>query len=100
MSVLISMKIPDKCGHCRFADAFDCSVDKQFIPTHNERRYDCPLVPVPPHGDLIDRNELEHISWKADEVEDSFDAGILFVLERIDEMPTIIPAEPEEECEA
>ena len=51
----------------------------------------CPLVPVPPHGDLIDRDALErhtvtewfcgrkrvNVPWKA-----------------VSDAPTIIPAEP------
>ena len=31
------MKLPDKCGHCRFADAFDCGVDGKFVPTQDLR---------------------------------------------------------------
>lgn len=54
------------------------------------RHYDCPLIEVPPHGDLIDRNELGVMSWKEDEVEDSFDAGVMFVLDHADGLPAII----------
>lgn len=54
-------------------------------------------VPVPPHGDLIDRDELSVFSWKEnDVVEDSFDSGVLFVLDCVDALPTIIEAE---ECD-
>lgn len=44
-------------------------------------------VPVPPHGDLIDRNELEENCMK----EDSFLAELLF--RKVSNAPTIIPAE-------
>jgi hypothetical protein len=47
------MEMPDKCGHCRFATAFECEVTKNFITTFNVRQADCPLVPVAPHGRLI-----------------------------------------------
>ena len=59
MSVLIKgMKMPEKCGKCRFATAFECQVTKNFITTFNVRQVDCPLVPVPPHGRLIDADAL------------------------------------------
>lgn len=36
MSILIrGMEKPDKCGHCRFATAFECEVTKNFITTFN-----------------------------------------------------------------
>jgi len=55
------MEIPDKCGHCRFATAFECQVTKNFITTFNVRQADCPLIPIPPHGRLIDADEIsEH----------------------------------------
>ena len=50
------MEMPDKCGHCRFATAFECEVTKNFITTFNVRQADCPLVPVPEHGALMDRD--------------------------------------------
>ena len=44
-------------------------------------------IPVPPHGDLIDRNELKENCMK----EDSFLAELLF--RKVSNAPTIIPAE-------
>ena len=45
MSVLIKgMEMPEKCGKCRFATAFECQVTKNFITTFNVRQVDCPLV--------------------------------------------------------
>jgi len=106
MGVYINMEMPKSCLECRLYNDPWCMARNRNQwrtaynrPPNGERQNDCPLVPVPPHGDLIDRDECEVLSWKADEVEDSFDAGVLFVLERIDEMPTIIPAKPEEEGE-
>ena len=40
------MEIPERCGKCRFATAFDCLVTKNFITTFDVRQVDCPLVPV------------------------------------------------------
>lgn len=53
----------------------------------------CPLVPVPPHGDLIDRreaiidaNERAYDFWNCDA---DVDSTVSF----LNEQPTIIPAE-------
>lgn len=71
MSVLIKgMEMPDKCGHCRFATTFECEVTKNFITTFNVRQIDCPLIYVPPHGRLIDKdvmcNECRRIAEEYD----------------------------------
>lgn len=52
-------------------------------------------VPVPPHGRLIDADALKdtEIIFNRDEWEDTFDDGLLFVTDLIDNAPTIIPAE-------
>lgn len=90
------MEMPDKCGHCRFATAFDCDVDGQFIPTHDARRKDCPLIPVPDHGRLIDADKVDFglvFVGASDFAQDCRD-GAQMVL---DKMPTIIEAEEGEE---
>lgn len=38
----------------------------------DKRREDCPLVPVPQHGDLIDRNDLTICDYDIDGGSDSF----------------------------
>lgn len=50
---------------------------------------DCPLVPVPPHGDLIDRDALPY-----EECEYA-DGSPVFLIEKqeVDNAPIIIPAE-------
>lgn len=53
-----NMELPDMCGHCRFATAFECEVTKNFITTFNVRQLDCPLVAVPKNARLIDANAL------------------------------------------
>ena len=52
----------------------------------------CPLVPVPLHGDLIDKGGVEVLWWTEDPEKD-FEDGVLFVLDKLDELPVIIPAE-------
>ena len=59
MSVLIKgMEMPSKCGEC-FLRVGEC---KQRIYME-KRPPHCPLVEVPPHGDLIDRDALIKDGW-------------------------------------
>ena len=54
MSILIKgMEMPKRCGGC-FLRVGEC---KQRIYME-DRPHDCPLVPVPPHGRLIDADAL------------------------------------------
>ena len=109
MSVLIrGMEMPESCHDCRFCgwsnfwQAYDCHMTKNNAlllingektnsdsKTRNGRADNCPLIPVPPHGDLIERDKLcdimfigEQCLYSWDEIEDA-----------IDYVPTIIPAE-------
>lgn len=68
MSVLIkNMEMPQNCGECKFfawkrGVGTHCAIDDSitFHPTlygldvRYEKNGNCPLVPVPPHGRLID----------------------------------------------
>lgn len=80
------MEMPTSCEDCRFHDGW-CLLLPGIAQARNERREDCPLVPVPPHGDLIDRDPfVEFIKkhW------DSYDQ---WFVEQLEARPTIIPAE-------
>ena len=70
MSVLIKgMEMPKSCFYCPFRekvnpDDYVCmALNKEFEETFSlivgKRHKDCPLVPVPPHGDLVDINALK-----------------------------------------
>lgn len=64
MSVLINMEMPMNCCRCPCADLeyYDCNLmpgtgissDRKS----GKRRDDCPLIPVPDHGRLIDADAL------------------------------------------
>ena len=102
MSVLINMDMPTSCGNCKafvcykqwagdMGDCF-CGITKNDAKA-KEKNADCPLVPVPPHGDLIDRDKFrntvfigEQCLYSWDELEDA-----------IEYAPTIIPASDEGE---
>lgn len=104
MSVLFKgMEMPRHCGECSLLCDYDgcyfCGYedgllytfgDCDFIPT--ERPEKCPLVEVPtPHGRLIDASQFEVFGYDA--IEGSFDEGVAFVLNRIDDAPTVIEEE-------
>lgn len=56
-----NMEMPTSCGFCVFeqetGDGCECYVNG-CLTEYQKRPDDCPLVPVPPHGDLIERDAL------------------------------------------
>lgn len=66
MSILIKgMEMPSSCSVCRLFGEYGCPFIGAvgYALTRGERNEDCPLVPVPPHGDLIDRDALIKDGW-------------------------------------
>ena len=69
MSILIKgVRMPTSCYDCncfiRDSDGSDyCCLLMQDIEDNNKRDDNCPLVPVSPHGDLIDRDALIKDGW-------------------------------------
>ena len=67
MGVYINMEMPKSCYVCPFCDYVSARCDAvKGNPYTPESRYEkradfCPLVPVPPHGDLIDRDALADV---------------------------------------
>ena len=66
MAILIKgMEMPEHCGDCSMLLYGSCLLH-DGVPAHqpnvHKRPYWCPLIEVPPHGDLIDRDALwEHV---------------------------------------
>ena len=100
-----NIKIPEKCSKCRNTGlmfAIDelglkCPERKEiFGPTEADikgiRRPDCPLVPVPPHGRLIDADALDADLDRQDMHTGEWDA-VGFSIEEIENAPTVIEAE-------
>ena len=76
MSVIVKgMEMPTSCDKCRFcvngftddAPMYECAVQSEDIVSvlveSDGKPFDfrpdwCPLIELPPHGDLVDRNEL------------------------------------------
>ena len=102
MSILIKgMEMPTKCADCLFIDYFKgqwyCHSINDILETGSSKRDErCNLVPVPPHGRLIDGDVAEVIPFTADDAEgrDFYD-GILFAADWISKQPTIIEAKEE-----
>ena len=98
MSILITgMEMPTSCGDCKafvryrqwagdVGDCF-CGITKNDANA-KEKNADCPLIPVPHHGDLIDRDALEPYILNEH-------YGFRLVYDEVDvaHAPTIIPAE-------
>ena len=84
------MEMPTSCHECVAGYGGCCFVAPAeadgICPDHGRADF-CPLVPVPPHGDLVDRDEQIERAWRLN----------LSTRELIEEMlksaPTIIPAE-------
>lgn len=97
-----NMEMPSGCSQCYFNMEYGECVAMQydhlgnFRWETNERHKDCPLVPVPDHGRLIDADEIgltdfEIILCQADD--NRHKSALQMLLEQIEEAPTIIPAE-------
>lgn len=103
------MEMPTNCRVCRFAglggrrcELSVCMFTGESQPTLSpERMSACPLVPVPPHGRLIDGDYLKHTHCAEctlypdkclEKTEDGCDWGSIIHLRMC---PTIIEAEGE-----
>lgn len=95
MSVLIKgMEMPTKCGECPcyYAEFNECNaIIGRWVDGKGTPPGDCPLIPVPPHGRLIDADALE---YHADNVRDPMGRTEKTVMwKKIEAAPTIIPAD-------
>ncbi len=96
MSILIKgMEMPKSCFDCPFMYGRRYCMANNKIefndPGYSELkgRYDgCPLVPVPPHGRLIDADALEEYF-----VNDPSCLTIFDAIKKLQGMSTIIPAD-------
>lgn len=99
MSILIKgMEMPKSCFYCPFRekvnpDDYVCmALNKEFEETFSlivgKRHKDCPLVRVPPHSDLIDRDKLREKEFIHDG-----DVYAVVMSRDIRNAATIIPAD-------
>lgn len=87
-----NMEMPKSCGYCPMLDDYGdypvCNLTKEQrgynFPVAVKRMDKCPLIPVPPHGRLIDADRFSTVLMN-DEYQDAFHI--------LAQTPTIIPAE-------
>ena len=104
------MEMPTICRECHFDVAGWCyatdRIDNRtsFVTDYPIQPW-CPLVPVPEHGDLIDRDStIEKIRHLSDEIDKKlgYEKSAPYItmalyLSNADDFPTIIPASEEGE---
>lgn len=102
MSVLIKgVKLTD-CWNCPCVDGeyCECNVLGKAIKSVRGRLDDCPLIELPDHGDLIDRDKLKHglcvecTLYPDNCLGENCDWGSIY---HIEHAPAVIPAERSEE---
>ena len=95
------MAMPKSCRDCRFLDGEAdtdygvcawCTVDGKARDAYT--RQDCPLIPVSPHGRLIDENELLERARPVKNFDNP--ESLVVVLGAIKVFHTIIPADETE----
>jgi hypothetical protein len=93
------MKMPKSCGYCPLRhearDGDECYLGAS-LTEYQKRPDDCPLVPVPPHGRLIDADELCNRLEKAGKIKPYLESGLNVAISFALTAPTIIPAEEDE----
>lgn len=103
MSVLIKgLKMPKCCDECpmlyeyRFCALTDDHASCIEWKTEEKRMPNCPLIELPDHGDLIDRDKVRE---KAHKLPNGYNHGYFHkcVDELFDYAPVVIPAEKSEE---
>lgn len=99
MSVLIhDMEMPQSCDDCRLNNGVSCYAVPEYTEDGVVGRTDdrpdwCPLIFIPPHGDLIDRDpfiKFIKTHW------DSYDQ---WFVDQLEARPTVITADTAEEGE-
>jgi len=111
MSVIVmGMEMPSYCAECdaekwdenEYGDEFNHRCGFMYKGyTHkvrdNGRLEECPLRPLPKkHGRVVDVGPLDVVVYNTKEhEEDDFDDGAVFILEKLDALPTIVEAEGE-----
>ena len=103
------MEMPPRCGRCDLCtqvfddgmfDHYECCITAAIIDNLGEQMEDCPLVPIPPHGRLVDARVLRNACYKhySDFMDGVIDGktALLNIEKEIIAAPTIIPASEEE----
>ena len=100
------MEMPTGCETCYFRRWVDigvgacagCELLKELMNDDRDRLPDCPLIPVPPHGRLIDADAFDERiriagGFADEELSDDFKDGVQTTLLMLKTQGTIITAE-------
>ena len=79
-----------------YSIGFDNTIEGGIFLSHPSI-YPIKAIPVPPHGDLIDRDALRDNNCDAFEIKGADGTILTMDVSIIDDAPTIIPATEEEE---
>ena len=100
MSVLINMDMPNNCRDCPLEDVYEgynCRIVEKSAKLGLEGRPPwCPLVYVPPHGDLIEESKVLDIVFEwcpDDDGSVGKDGDLREMLDEIEALPAIIPTD-------
>lgn len=96
MTILVKgMEMPENCANCPICVAMPlgdyvvyhkCAL-LNLLASKRRRRNDCPLIPIPPHGRLIDADAIPFV-----QSEDGWPDDYAYRYD-INELPTVIEAE-------
>lgn len=85
------MDKPQSCNACMF-DVYGLCLINKYLEAEDELTHDCPLVELPEHGDLIDRDKLSFVCGGTTPM------GMDYVRRYIvDGMPVIVPTNKEDD---
>ena len=92
MSILIkNMEMPKSCNACMF-DVYGLCLINKHIEVKDELTHSWPLVPVPPHGRLIDADALPTNDKPIGKLM-MFGGEYVYTQTAINNAPTVIPAD-------
>lgn len=92
------MEMPTSCWLCHFQDCGNCVLNNYKVVDNcimeDRRDEECPLVPVQPHGRLIDADAVQEEWYRLNFDRKISDGTLAYWNFLLSKAPTIIPAEP------
>lgn len=91
------MDMPKNCERCPIREGTFCDIIRKDIDRFYggavRRDKDCPLVEVPEHGRLIEASTFGVVMYQGSKYDnEDFLAGMEYILDLIDNAPTVIEA--------
>ena len=109
MKAYLEIEMPRCCNKCPMlvyeghtlciCRALPAIEDGEILKPWKNKRKDCPLTPIPPHGRLIDADKigLKEFEIILCQNGNPFKNALEMLLEKIENAPTVIPASEEGE---